>query len=156
MHAPLDVPHSERALNFRSGEALALCSYVRALLICWSERREAATPEFAAQLSALLCDELKLPRWSSLPASTVTGLSVTNIAAALTNKIYRVSAPNNAAPSVLLRLYGASSDELICREEEMRVLHSLSSRNQIGARILGTFTNGTGNLTSPRCMWGLG
>jgi choline kinase len=113
-------------------------------------RREASTREFATQLSALLCDELRLPGWSSLSAPTAAaGLSVVNITHALTNKIYRVTAPDKNASTVLLRLYGASSDELISRQDELRTLHCLSSLCEIGARILGTFSNGKNKISVP-------
>jgi len=43
---------------------------------------------------------------------------------------------------VVLRVYGPSSGSLISRPRELHILHILSSKYQIGPRILGTFENG--------------
>ena len=46
-------------------------------------------------------------------------------------------------PSTLLfRVYGPSSDALISRNEELRILHILSTQYGLGPRIYGTFENG--------------
>jgi choline kinase len=42
----------------------------------------------------------------------------------------------------LLRIYGPSSDSLISRTRELRTLHLISTRYNIGPRIYGTFENG--------------
>jgi choline kinase len=43
---------------------------------------------------------------------------------------------------VLLRIYGPSSDSLICRPRELHTLHALSSQSHIGPKVYGTFENG--------------
>ena len=45
-------------------------------------------------------------------------------------------------PTLLLRIYGPSSESLISRPNELHTLHVLSSRYNIGPRIYGTFDNG--------------
>ncbi|WVQ84560.1 hypothetical protein IAT38_006714 [Cryptococcus sp. DSM 104549] len=50
--------------------------------------------------------------------------------------------PSQYPPTLLFRVYGPSSDALISRSEELRILHVLSSQYGIGPRVYGTFTNG--------------
>lgn len=45
-------------------------------------------------------------------------------------------------PTLLFRVYGPSSDALISRTEELRILHILSTQYGLGPRIYGTFENG--------------
>ncbi|WVO16715.1 hypothetical protein L204_104396 [Cryptococcus depauperatus] len=49
---------------------------------------------------------------------------------------------NQYPPTLLFRVYGPSSDALISRTEELRILHVLSSRYGIGPKVFGTFING--------------
>lgn len=44
--------------------------------------------------------------------------------------------------TLLLRIYGPSSDQLISRDEELRILHTLSTQYGLGPKIYGTFLNG--------------
>ena len=44
--------------------------------------------------------------------------------------------------TILLRIYGPSSSELISRPRELHTLHVLSSKYHIGPRVYGTFENG--------------
>lgn len=50
--------------------------------------------------------------------------------------------PDQYPHTLLFRVYGPSSDALISRSEELRILHVLSTQYGIGPRIFGTFTNG--------------
>lgn len=50
--------------------------------------------------------------------------------------------PAEYPPTLLLRIYGPSSDALISREEELRILHVLCTQYGLGPRIYGTFGNG--------------
>ncbi|KAK4687270.1 choline kinase, partial [Tremellales sp. Uapishka_1] len=50
--------------------------------------------------------------------------------------------PGQEPPTLLLRIYGPSSDALISRTEELRILHVLSSQYGLGPKVFGTFTNG--------------
>lgn len=50
--------------------------------------------------------------------------------------------PGQFPPTLLLRIYGPSSDALISRSEELRVLTVLSSQYGLGPKIYGTFENG--------------
>lgn len=50
--------------------------------------------------------------------------------------------PGEYPPTLLLRIYGPSSDALISREEELRILHVLCTQYGLGPRIYGTFENG--------------
>lgn len=45
-------------------------------------------------------------------------------------------------PTLLLRIYGPSSDALISRVEELRILHVLSTEYGLGPKVYGTFGNG--------------
>ena len=50
--------------------------------------------------------------------------------------------PTEYPPTLLLRIYGPSSDALISREEELRILHVLCTQYGLGPKIYGTFENG--------------
>jgi choline kinase len=50
--------------------------------------------------------------------------------------------PSQYPPTLLLRIYGPSSDALISRTEELRILHVLSTQYGLGPRVFGTFANG--------------
>ena len=50
--------------------------------------------------------------------------------------------PDRYPPTILFRIYGPSTDALISREEELRILHVLSTKYGLGPRVYGTFTNG--------------
>ncbi|RXK35645.1 hypothetical protein M231_07075 [Tremella mesenterica] len=50
--------------------------------------------------------------------------------------------PDQYPPTLLLRIYGPSTDVLISRTDELRILHVLSTVYSLGPRIYGTFTNG--------------
>lgn len=45
-------------------------------------------------------------------------------------------------PTLLLRIYGPSSGALISRDEELRILHVLSTTYGLGPKVYGTFGNG--------------
>lgn len=45
-------------------------------------------------------------------------------------------------PTLLVRVYGPSTGTLIARDEELRILHTLSTDYGLGPRIEGTFANG--------------
>jgi len=45
-------------------------------------------------------------------------------------------------PTLLLRIYGPSSDALISRTEELRILYVLSTEYGLGPKVYGTFGNG--------------
>lgn len=50
--------------------------------------------------------------------------------------------PEHFPPTLLLRIYGPSSDALISRTEELRILHVLSTQYGLGPTVFGTFENG--------------
>ncbi|WRT70089.1 uncharacterized protein IL334_007083 [Kwoniella shivajii] len=50
--------------------------------------------------------------------------------------------PDQYPPTLLFRVYGVSSDALISRDEELRILYVLSTEYHIGPKIYGTFQNG--------------
>lgn len=50
--------------------------------------------------------------------------------------------PEANPPTLLIRVYGPSTGSLIARDEELRILHTLSSVYGLGPRIEGTFSNG--------------
>ncbi|OCF34191.1 choline kinase [Kwoniella heveanensis CBS 569] len=50
--------------------------------------------------------------------------------------------PDQYPPTLLFRVYGPSSDALISREEELRILYVLSTEYHFGPKVYGTFANG--------------
>ncbi|WWC64747.1 uncharacterized protein I303_107358 [Kwoniella dejecticola CBS 10117] len=50
--------------------------------------------------------------------------------------------PDQYPPTILFRVYGPSSDALISREEELRILHVLNTEYHFGPKMYGTFQNG--------------
>jgi choline kinase len=50
--------------------------------------------------------------------------------------------PDDYPPTLLLRIYGPSSGSLISRNEELRILHVLSTTYGLGPKVFGTFHNG--------------
>jgi choline kinase len=50
--------------------------------------------------------------------------------------------PGEYPPTLLLRIYGPSSDALISRSEELRILTVLSTQYGLGPKVYGTFENG--------------
>lgn len=49
---------------------------------------------------------------------------------------------NEFPQTLLFRVYGPSSDQLIERDEELRILHVLSNQYGLGPKMYGTFANG--------------
>ncbi|THH09865.1 hypothetical protein EW145_g1716 [Phellinidium pouzarii] len=100
------------------------------------------TREFANQLLDILL-ALRISTWSSAGSLSPENLKIAKVSGSLTNAVFFVSYPS--VPSVktlLLRIYGPSSGELISRPHELHTLHILSSRYHIGPRVYGTFENG--------------
>jgi len=65
------------------------------------------------------------------------------VSGALTNAVFFVSCPTvSSVSTLLLRIYGSSSESLISRPKELHILHILSSQYKIGPRLYGTFENG--------------
>jgi len=74
---------------------------------------------------------------------TATDIRVNKVSGALTNAVFFVSCPSVPGTStLLLRIYGPSSGNLISRPRELEILHVLSSKYKIGPFIYGTFDNG--------------
>ncbi|KAK7058312.1 hypothetical protein VNI00_001943 [Paramarasmius palmivorus] len=70
-------------------------------------------------------------------------VKVDKVSGSLTNAVFFVScttAPE--AKTLLLRIYGPSSGEMISRPRELHTLHILSSQYGLGPRVYGTFENG--------------
>lgn len=108
--------------------------------------RRYTTPGFANALLDLLHKDLQVPGWADLaPEIDGSALAIHKVSGALTNAVFFVSAPEpgeDGPPTVLVRIYGPSSDSLISRRTELHVLHTLSNRYGIGPAVLGTFGNG--------------
>lgn len=70
-------------------------------------------------------------------------LKVSKVSGSLTNAVFFVSYPSIPfIKTLLLRIYGPSSSNLISRPRELHTLHILSSQYRIGPRVYGTFENG--------------
>ena len=92
---------------------------------------------------------LKLKGWRRVPLESGDSVDVERLSGALTNAVYVVTPPAQLPDpdvkvkpkKVLLRIYGPQVENLIDRENELRVLQRLA-RKKIGPRLLGTFKNG--------------
>lgn len=120
------------------------------------DARQADTPAFRATVLKLFSEQLKLLGWSqdtvqsSLWPLNPDNLKFKRISGAFTNAVFfasyqleeQAASDSVAPPTVLLRVYGASSEVLLSRRAELLILHTLSSLYEIGPHILGTFANG--------------
>lgn len=120
------------------------------------DARQADTKSFRAKVLQLFSEQLRLVGWTqetadpSLWPLDPDRLALKRISGAFTNAVFFASyqaadsARDNVAPppTVLLRVYGASSEALLSRRAELLILHTLSSLYEIGPHILGTFANG--------------
>lgn len=92
---------------------------------------------------------LKLKGWRRVPLEGGDTIDVKRLSGALTNAVYVVTPPSDIPghegkkppAKVLLRIYGPQVENLIDRENELKVLQRLA-RKKIGPRLLGTFRNG--------------
>ncbi|SPO24104.1 related to CKI1 - choline kinase [Ustilago trichophora] len=120
------------------------------------DARQADTPLFRAKVLQLFSEQLRLAGWTqetvdaSLWPLHPDQLKLKRISGAFTNAVFFASyqLPESSLanlpppPTVLLRIYGASSEALLSRRAELLILHTLSSLYEIGPHILGTFANG--------------
>ncbi|KAH7037462.1 kinase-like domain-containing protein [Microdochium trichocladiopsis] len=99
-----------------------------------------------------LTHTLRLKGWRRVPLDGGDLISICRLSGALTNAVYVVTPPEpeqliqsdtakKRPAKLLLRVYGPQADSIIDREHELNVLKRLA-RKKIGARLLGTFTNG--------------
>jgi len=101
------------------------------------------TPEFGTTLLQVI-QSLQVSSWTSAKLSAAQ-IHIHKVSGSLTNAVFFVSYRGQSAHpprTLLLRIYGASSDQLVSRSTELRILHVLSSQYRIGPRIYGTFRNG--------------
>ncbi|KAG8777144.1 hypothetical protein FRC16_004272, partial [Serendipita sp. 398] len=110
----------------------------------WSERAVASSNASISSRSSTL--DAPIPPKEDIWIHKVTG--------SLTNAVFFVLVPTTSREkstsfvsksptrTLLLRIYGPSSSNLINRSAELRILHVLSSRYRIGPRVWGTFGNG--------------
>lgn len=115
-------------------------------------------------------DNQRVPRWDN-PDILSSYVHLQKVSGAMTNAVFFVSfnpsrnptspsmsplltptmppsdpdlplSPAQFPPTLLLRIYGPSSDALISRTEELRILHVLSTQYGLGPKVFGTFANG--------------
>ncbi|KAI6045069.1 choline kinase cytoplasm [Pisolithus marmoratus] len=104
-------------------------------------RRSYKSQAFATQLLSIIVT-LQVPGWCRVHLAP-TLLSIHKVSGSLTNAVYFVSCSSfQSVPTLLLRIYGFSTDRFISRPHELNILHILSSQYSIGPTIYGTFTNG--------------
>ncbi|SJX64951.1 related to CKI1-choline kinase [Sporisorium reilianum f. sp. reilianum] len=120
------------------------------------DARQSDKVQFRAKVLQLFSEQLQLFGWTretvdpSLWPLDPEQIGLKRISGAFTNAVFFASynAPEAARntlappPTVLLRVYGASSEALLSRRAELLILHTLSSLYEIGPHILGTFANG--------------
>ena len=81
---------------------------------------------------------------SALSTLTAQSLVVTTVTGGITNTLYRVTLQDGLSctlPAVLVRIFGLSTDQVIDRLTEARLVCDLS-RSRAGVRIYGHFANG--------------
>lgn len=84
-----------------------------------------------------------MPTWFNNTQILPEGIKIQKVSGSLTNAVFFVSYPSQPyVRTLLLRIYGASSGNLINRSHELQTLHILSSQYHIGPRVYGTFENG--------------
>lgn len=133
------------APTLRDGsEAVFACLLTRMsiLLTVASHLRRYKTLDFARDLLEIIL-ALKVQTWSSSDTLSAEGVKVFKVSGSLTNAVFFISYPSSPSlKTLLLRIYGPSSSQLISRPRELHTLHILSSRYRIGPRLYGTFENG--------------
>ncbi|KIK71340.1 hypothetical protein GYMLUDRAFT_149908 [Collybiopsis luxurians FD-317 M1] len=98
-------------------------------------------PSFLVELLECI-RALKVSSWTSSKI-TVQDMQIHKVSGSLTNAVFFVSCPTvKETHTLLLRIYGPSSDSLISRPRELHTLHILSSRFNLGPKVYGTFENG--------------
>ncbi|KIO02364.1 hypothetical protein M404DRAFT_147954 [Pisolithus tinctorius Marx 270] len=131
-HTPLSTSNSALAVDIVNGLRVA---HVKL------DPRKYKSQTFATQFLSIIV-ALQVPGWCRA-SLTPALLSVRKVSGSLTNSVYFVSCPSSqCVPTLLLRIYGFSTDSLISRPRELNILHILSSQYSIGPVIYGTFTNG--------------
>jgi choline kinase len=102
--------------------------------------RHYKTVTFASQLLEIL-NLLRVSGWSSSKIAPQS-LNVQKVTGALTNSVFFVSSSVPRTPTLLLRIYGSSSETLISHARELHTLLILSSQYHFGPKVYGTFANG--------------
>jgi len=109
------------------------------------------TDDFKVKVLEMFSQVLQLPGWTeaavapSLVPLNFKKLTLKRISGALTNAVFFVGYEADtqpAPPTLLLRIYGPGSENLLSRRTELLILHTLSSLYEMGPHILGTFANG--------------
>ncbi|KAL1709106.1 kinase-like domain-containing protein [Schizophyllum commune] len=96
---------------------------------------------FAANVLDII-HTINVPTWDHASIAP-EDIKVFKVSGSMTNAVFFISCPSiPTAHTLLLRVYGPSSGELISRPRELHTLHILSSRYHIGPRVYGTFANG--------------
>lgn len=140
--------HSDNVLNAKryKGKSFMdrLFVILQDLLVpTWSERIYPSNASISSMNS-----------WTDVAPPSKDKVWIHKVSGSLTNAVFFVLVPNgpreqakgftSVAPykTLLLRIYGPHSSDLINRAAELRILHVLSSRYRIGPRVYGTFGNG--------------
>ena len=118
------------------------CSSSLQMLISLPPHRHYRSEEFAKTLLEIV-KALQIPSWSTLTIDSTT-LDIHKVSGSLTNDVFFISSPTTRprTRTLLLRIYGPSSGNLISRPYELHILHALSARYGFGPTLYGTFENG--------------
>lgn len=125
--------------------------YLDPRYVLMAHRRQSDTTDFKARVLSMFTQVLQLPGWTetavapSLVPLEARKLTLKRISGALTNAVFFVGYEADVQPSpptLLLRVYGPGSENLLSRRTELLILHTLSSLYEMGPHILGTFANG--------------
>jgi len=125
--------------------------YLDSRYVLFAHLSQSDTWEFKKKVLEMFTQVLHLPGWTeatiapSLLPLDFKKLTLKRISGALTNAVFFVGYEADTQPSpptLLLRVYGAGSENLLSRRTELLILHTLSSLYEIGPHILGTFANG--------------
>ncbi|TFY83744.1 hypothetical protein EWM64_g281 [Hericium alpestre] len=104
------------------------------------DARQYRSAQFAQQLLDII-NAIKVPSWVNFTVNP-EALKIHKVSGSLTNAVYFVSSTCIPSRTLLLRIYGPSSGQLISRPRELHTLHVLSSTYSLGPRVYGTFDNG--------------
>ena len=141
---PTSTPHPTTPSTYsQSSEFAQLQPEDRFVAVAVNAHSPVLTDELFRLLSALYLPYFLQPA-SALSSLTAASLTVTAITGGITNTLYRVTLQDDAPyslPAVLVRIFGPSTDQVIDRLTETRLVCELS-RSKAGVRIYGHFANG--------------
>ena len=143
---PTSTPHPAAPLSTTSKQSTELSllpAEDRFVPVSIDAQSAVLTDDLFRLLSALYLPFFLQPP-TAISSLTAQSLVVTPVTGGITNTLYRVSLSADVTcelPAVLVRIFGLSTDQVIDRLTETRLVCELS-RSRAGVRIYGHFANG--------------